>query len=195
MTTHLAMTPTPAFATIMELTNAFAYRYALDDLDLPSEGALLEIGFGSGRLLAMARKRWPRVTLAGVDPTPAMVAMAAGRRALHTNPRPDLRCCDASDLPWPSDSFDCAVCVGCAAEIRRVLKPAGRLILIMRHHGNHAPSWLPNPISRAGNEFDAARALLVEAGFDIPLGSRNKTDRKLVAVKPAPSPSPPARAS
>ena len=48
----------------------------------------------------------------------------------------------------------------------RVLRPGGRFALILRHHPpGRAPAWLPNPISRGGDEVVGARAALAAVGF------------------------------
>jgi hypothetical protein len=47
----------------------------------------------------------------------------------------------------------------------RVLKPGGLLLLILRAHRKAGPNWLPNPISRSGQEIAEAFQLLVNSGF------------------------------
>lgn len=60
-------------------------------------GRVLEIGCGIGRLLIPLARRWPAVTLIGLDPSSAMLAWAmAEARRLDVDV--DLRCGDARTL-------------------------------------------------------------------------------------------------
>lgn len=170
----LPMAPTPWFGRVMEVFNGPAYRRALKGL--PRDGAVLEIGFGSGRLveLLLARKTYSLV--AGVDPTPAMVRMAAARpKVRRAGDRVDLRLGDAERLPWADARFDVVLAVHSfqfwsdpaagLREIRRVAAPGGLLRLLLRDHDARPPAWLPNPISRSGREIDGAVSLLRAQGF------------------------------
>ena len=103
----------------------------LDAVRLPVGGALLDVGCGTGTLLHRAAERFPTASLAGADPSPAMLAVAGSK----TPPTIDLREAAAAALPWPDGSFDAAVtasalhCWPDAAaglrEMRRVLRPGG----------------------------------------------------------------------
>lgn len=164
------------FGVVMERLNEPAYRRALEEL-APSRGErLLEIGFGTGRLVELLLEAAFGVTVAGVDPTPTMLEVARARpRVAAAGDRADLRLGDAQSLPWPDAHFDAALALhsfqfwvepaAALAEIARVLRPSGRLLLVLRHHGSRAPDWLPNPASRSGHEPEAARELLAGAGF------------------------------
>ncbi len=104
-------------------------------LDYVESWPVLEVGFGTGHLLAaMAERGWPAV---GIDLSPAMQRQAAAtlrRRGLHT---PRLRG-RAQQLPLAQASFGSVVATFPAeyivdpaslAEFRRVLRPGGRLII------------------------------------------------------------------
>jgi SAM-dependent methyltransferase len=126
------------------------------------------------------------VCVCGVDPTPTMVEVASCRRGVASRSgRADLRMGSDSPLPWPDGCFagaaslhsfqfwpDPAASVG---ELRRVIRPGGRLVLILRDHSSRAPAWLPNPSSRGGREVEAAAELLERASFTVrrepPVGS------------------------
>jgi SAM-dependent methyltransferase len=98
------------------------------------EGDVVEIGFGSGHNVPF----YPRTItqVAAVEPADAGWRLAAKRVA--GSPVPVRRAgLDGQTLPFDDDSFDCALStwtmctipdVGAAlAELRRVLKPGGRL--------------------------------------------------------------------
>lgn len=165
------------FGIVMERMNASAYREALALLGPGPDRAVLEIGFGTGRLVELLLARSPEGRVAGVDPAETMLRVAQQRRAVRAAAdRVDLRHGDASDLPWPDASFDAAVALHCfqfwpdpersARELLRVVAPGGRLVLILRaHRAGRAPAWLPNPISRSADEPAGARQLLIDAGF------------------------------
>jgi ubiquinone/menaquinone biosynthesis C-methylase UbiE len=99
----------------------------------PGTGALLEIGTGSGRLLAdLAGRGW---TVTGLDPAPAMVAIARSRVPVE---RERIVIGEAESLPYPDASFDVVIAMGvlgfvdvdrALGEIARVLRPDCRAVL------------------------------------------------------------------
>lgn len=188
---HLAMTPNRWFAMVMEVMNRKACATALDAADAPAR--LLEIGFGSGGLIAMALKRWPACAVAGIDPTADMIKMA---RARFSRPafakRVELRRASADAIPFAPSCFDAVVAVNsfqfwspperAMSEVARVLKPGGRLVMALRRHDGRAPDWLPNPISRSGAEVEGARALVAASGFSLAATSGRRHGVELVVA-------------
>jgi ubiquinone/menaquinone biosynthesis C-methylase UbiE len=101
-----------------------------------AQGEVLEVAIGTGRNLAF----YPAgVRLTGIDLSPAMLERAR-ERARELGMEVDLREGDAQDLPFPDGAFDTVVCTlslcnipddrKAVAEMKRVLKPGGRLLLL-----------------------------------------------------------------
>jgi ubiquinone/menaquinone biosynthesis C-methylase UbiE len=168
-------------------------------------GEVLEVAIGTGRNLPL----YPEgIRLTGIDFSPAMLELAR-RQADRLGRRVDLRLGDAQALDLPDASFDTVVCTLslCAipderravAEMRRVLRPGGRLLLL--DHVAGAPRWvraiqwlLERPSIPLQGEHLRRRPLLqVQAeGFQIERRERAKLGivERLTARKP-PEPTPP----
>jgi len=164
------------FGWLMDRFNARTQDCALHRLDVQPTDAILEIGFGTGRLLRKIAKKAKDGFVAGVDPSELMLQRAAKRtRRFRKKGRVELVLGDASALPWPDAHFDKVTALHCfqfwgdpahdAAEVRRVLKPGGQFVLILRRHRKAGPKWLPNPISRTDQEIVGAFQLLSSCGF------------------------------
>jgi ubiquinone/menaquinone biosynthesis C-methylase UbiE len=109
-------------------------------------GDVLEVAIGTGRNLPL----YPNgIRLTGVDFSPQMLQLTQ-RRAQELGRPVDLRLGDAQALDLPDATFDTVVCTLslCAipderraiAEMRRVLRPGGRLLLL--DHVAGAPRWV-----------------------------------------------------
>lgn len=104
------------------------------------QGAVLEIGFGTGINLSYYPKQLQK--LVTVDANPGMNALAQKRLEASTI-TVDNRVLNGENLPMPDSSFDCVVSTWtlCSiknveqaiAEIHRVLKPGGKFYFI--EHG------------------------------------------------------------
>ena len=167
-----------AFGVLMEALNGPAYAYALNLLAVEPASDVLEIGFGTGRMLELMLAATSG-RICGVDPTPTMLAVARKRPALRrARARVDLRLGGDADLGWPSASFDRIVALhsfqfwpepaATAPRLFTLLRPGGRLVLVLRlHRGGGASDWLPNPLSRGPDEQSAAARLFEAAGFRV----------------------------
>src|SRR5579864_1719848 len=103
-------------------------------------GRLLDIACGTGGFLAEVKRNYPRLAVTGIDLSAPYLAVA-GRR-LSAWSRVALVEANAEVLPFADASFDIVTCIylfhelphrarqGVAREIRRVLKPGGRLIFL-----------------------------------------------------------------
>ncbi len=162
-------------------------------------GDVLEVAIGTGRNLAYYPKT---VTLVGIDLSPAMLDIAR-QRAQDLGRTVDLHVGDAQALDLPDASFDTVVCTLslCAipdvhravAEMKRVLRPGGRLLLLDHVAGSpwhvRATQRLLETITiRIGGEHLRRRPLLQAQteGFTIERQERYKLGivERLVARKP-----------
>jgi SAM-dependent methyltransferase len=143
----------PALA---ELYDRWAPARQRDDFDfyLPlvmSAASVLDIGCGTGELLRMARQAGHTGRLCGLDPAPAMLAVA--------RQRPDVEWVlgDAASAAWRQD-FDLVVMTGHAfqvlvsddgiraalAAVRAALVPSGRFAFETRNPAARAwQDWIP----------------------------------------------------
>lgn len=175
-------------APLMERAGRRAREAALAALALQPAEKLLEVGFGTGALLERAERGFAAV-VAGVDPSALMVAVAKKRL------RGEVRQGICSALPWPRGSFDAAAAVHCfeyfanpgkgLAELARVLRPGGRLVMVLRPQGRRGPAWLPNRRVRPGDETGAALQALERAGFAIETGPLSRGLAVIVARRSA----------
>jgi ubiquinone/menaquinone biosynthesis C-methylase UbiE len=162
------------FGLLMSLINAPAFAFAERALAPQPGDAILEIGFGTGwlvrKLAASAR------FVGGVDPSPLMLETArrANAKALASG-HVELRLGEAAALPWPDGTFDKACALHSfqfwpdpaagLAEVARVLKPDGLLLLMLRAQRRSGAEGLPNPLSRSDDELAATLALLTTLGW------------------------------
>jgi ubiquinone/menaquinone biosynthesis C-methylase UbiE len=103
---------------------------------VPANGRILEVGVGTG---VNMRHYPPGATMTAIDISDGMLAKAR-RRADRKNVAVELALMDAQALDFPDSTFDAVVatCVFCSVpdpvdglrEIRRVLKPGGKLLLL-----------------------------------------------------------------
>ena len=137
------------------------------DWVLPEMTDVLDVGCNVGEHLNVVRKRYPRMQLTGVDVNARAIAEARWRL-----PSADFRTVEGIQLPFEDSSFDCVLSIemlehvpaglraSSLAEIRRVLRPGGRLILRVPHAGVFA--WLDSNNVRF--RFPRLYSLLVRRG-------------------------------
>jgi ubiquinone/menaquinone biosynthesis C-methylase UbiE len=165
-----------------------------------AHGRVLEVAIGTGRNLPC----YPAdAIVTGIELSPAMLAIAR-QRAADLGREAGLQEGDAEHLPCGDGTFDTVVCAlalctipspaAAIAEMKRVLVPGGRLLLL-DHIGStwppvYAAQWLLERITirTAGEHFTRRQLPLVQAaGFQVVEAERLKAGsvERIHAVKPA----------
>jgi ubiquinone/menaquinone biosynthesis C-methylase UbiE len=103
------------------------------------KAAVLDVACGNGRFLEQALSAFPRLKATGLDLSPAYLGKAKARLAAW--PQVELVAGQAEHLPFDTGAFTAATCIylfhelpprvrpAVAAEIARVVRPGGTLIL------------------------------------------------------------------
>jgi len=117
----------------------------------PLEGAVLELGVGTGVNLPLYG---PGAEVVALDASRPMLSTAAARR---TRARVRFVQAEVERIPFPDGVFDavagsllfCSVAdpVEALAEVRRVLAPGGRLVLVEHTRGNGLGAWLTDVLN------------------------------------------------
>ena len=146
---------------------------------LDAGDTVLDVGCGTGTLAIAAKKRVGSMgAVFGIDASPAMVARATGKAV---RARVDVTFTNAvvEALPFPDARFDAALSTlmlhhlprqvrrQCATEIRRVLKPGGRLLLVDFGRPQTRNGILKHFHRHGHVDFADVRAMLTDAGFAI----------------------------
>jgi SAM-dependent methyltransferase len=149
-----------------------SFAIALAALELTPADRYLELCFGGGQVLERALQMVP--SAAGIDHSSDMLELARARNAEAVAAgRLELVEGDVHSLPWPDAEFTCAGCLNAfffiehpedfLAEVRRVLAPDGRFVLVTaRSAAASSGPW--DPALRRYHP-DELRAMLLDAGF------------------------------
>ncbi len=135
---------------------------------VPEKSEVLEIGIGTGGLLAELAARASKVI--GVDHSPAMLDEARRRLSAADLGNIELRLGEIAHLPLPDNSVDCVVAnmvlhhaadpVAVLQEVWRVLKPGGTVVLA--DLARHEQEWVREQLADQwlGFEEDELRGWL-----------------------------------
>ena len=151
-----------------------AWQHPQEWLNIPPGGVALDVGSGPGSVTAaLAEAAAPNGLAIGVDISEPMLARAVRN---HAGPRTGFVRADAQRLPLRSETVDAVVSIAVLqlipdpaatlAEIARVLRPGGRLALMVPTAGPAGPLWklLPNTGARFFSDDEIAD-ILEDHGF------------------------------
>ena len=139
---------------------------------------VLDVGCGTGNLLRTTGRQWPQVELSGMDPDQKALARAR-RKARRAGLDVRLDRGFAQEMPYPDGSFDRVFSSlmlhhldsgskdALLAEVRRVLRPGGVLVLadaVVDEHG-HGHGRMREQLR--DNVGDAVSRRIAEAGFAV----------------------------
>ena len=115
-------------------------KMTVDQARIRPEDSVLDVGCGTGEVTLLAKTRAENGSVYGIDPAPEMIAVARSK-ASHKKLDIDFRVGVIEALPFPDSSIDVVTSslmmhhlpedlkVRGLAEIYRVLKPDGRLLI------------------------------------------------------------------
>ena len=116
-------------------------REAVAATALPRQGVLLDVCTGTADMALEAARQFPDARIVGVDFSRPMVALGVAKiERARLGERVRLQVAPAEALPFADDSFDAATvafclrnvpdCVRGLREMRRVLRPGGRAVIL-----------------------------------------------------------------
>jgi SAM-dependent methyltransferase len=154
------------FATLGEPASCREYIAMHHLLGIDDGDSLLDVACGSGLALELARLQG--ATVAGIDASPRLAAIASDR-----NPSGDIRVGDMRALPWADATFDVVTSFRgvwgttpeVIGELERVLRPGGRLGLTVWGHIKVSPgAWALAPWRLAAQPKVDNQAAMVALG-------------------------------
>ena len=172
--------PGRLFLRTMNLSHAGLTKWGLAHVTIQPTDTILDVGCGGGRTIAAMTRAAPRGQVFGVDysPTSVDVARHVNAAAIQAG-RAAVQQASVSALPFPATTFDLVTAVEThyywphllddLREVRRVLKPGGRVVLIAETYRGRRMDWLYRPVMRLLRAkyltVDEHRAALEGAGY------------------------------
>ncbi|MGH8608543.1 MAG: class I SAM-dependent methyltransferase [Gammaproteobacteria bacterium] len=159
---------------IMARMNRKVAAWAIDLLGVHPSDKVLEVGFGPGVGIQLLAKSVSSGRVVGVDYSKEMVEQASVRNAKAIEDgRVDLREGSVERLPFEDETFNSALAINSMQvwpdavaglrEIRRVMRPGGRIVLAFTRHSGQPKSGLTDALTAAG--FLGVRVEETDDGF------------------------------
>lgn len=114
-------------------------------LEIGTPERVLEVECGDGEATLFLSREFPRARVRGVDRSEQEIREAQGRVGLDPEGRVAFKVGAPGSLPFPADNFDLVAVIDAtppAAEIARVLRPGGHLILALTRGSRPFPGVL-----------------------------------------------------
>jgi len=164
----------------MSLSHAAMTDWGLEQLTVPKNGSMLDVGCGGGRTVGELAAMAPEGKVFGLDYSAASAAVARETNAKAVKAgRVEIEEGSVAALPFPDRSFDIVTAVEThyywpdlpanVREVFRVIKPGGAFALIAETYRGGPFVWLYRPVMallRAAFLTDTEhQELLSQAGF------------------------------
>jgi SAM-dependent methyltransferase len=176
-----AWLPGQLFLRSMNLSHAGLTKWGLSHASIQPTDTILDVGCGGGRAIDTMAKAASEGRVCGVDysATSVDVARRVNAAAIEAG-RVCVQQASVSALPFPAAKFDLVTAVEThyywpdllsdLREVRRVLKPDGRVVLIAEAYRGRRMDWLYRPAMRLLRAryltVDEHRAALEGAGYE-----------------------------
>lgn len=130
------------FLRAMNVAHSALTDWGLGHVTIGKGFTILDVGCGGGRTVGKLADSAPEGKVHGIDYSPESVAVSRRENAARiADGRVEIERASVSKLPFPDDHFDLVTAVetqyywpdpvGDMSEIRRVLKPGGRAVVIL----------------------------------------------------------------
>jgi SAM-dependent methyltransferase len=155
--------------------------WGLSHVDVGEQRAILDVGCGGGRTIAKLAALAPRAKVVGIDYADGSIAESRAHNADRiASGRVEIVRASVDDLPGPSARFDLVTAVethyywpnmvGALTEIRRVLRPGAKLVLIAETYRDGRFGWAARlamaPLRAALLTAEEHERRLAAAGFE-----------------------------
>lgn len=99
-------------------------------MSITKPASVLDIGAGSGRALHLMRQRFPDLSICGIEPSSDFRTIGHRELALSAD---ELRDGDATNLPFPDNSFDLVTEFGVLHHVRQPARAVAEMLRVARH--------------------------------------------------------------
>ena len=169
------------FLWAMNLSHSELTDWGLQQVSIERNFKILDVGCGGGRTIQKLATVAAEGFVCGVDYASGSVAVSRSRNSqLIKDGHVEIRQGSVSQLPFPDNSFDLATAVETQyywpdlgndmKEVRRVLKPGGRLVVIAETYRGGRFDLVKGPVMRLLNSTSLGvndqRELFIAAGYD-----------------------------